>query len=117
MTVSHVCFFRTVRRISYCVTALETQWSILVYIEDPPAIANFLRFSKGLISEVTMGRPELARNSMDLVAASADASHGIVEHAIFGVDLVNRRTPARGVVFTQEVVKIAGEQRRYTKMT
>jgi hypothetical protein len=31
-----------------------------------------------------------ARDSIGLVAASVDASHGIVEHAIFGEDLRNR---------------------------
>ena len=38
---------------------------------------------------------------------------GIVEHAIFGEDLVNRRASTRGVVLTEDVVKIAGQQGRY----
>ena len=37
----------------------------------------------------------------------------LVEHAIFGEDLVDGRTPTRGVVFTEDLVKIAGQQGRY----
>ena len=38
---------------------------------------------------------------------------GLVEHAIFGEDLVDGRAPTRGVVFTEDVVKIEGQQGRY----
>src|SRR6516225_3066347 len=38
---------------------------------------------------------------------------GLVEHAIFGEDLVDGRAPTRGVVLTEDVVKIAGQQIRY----
>jgi hypothetical protein len=57
-----------------------------------------------------MRRLDRARDSIDLVAASVDASHRIVEHAIFGEYLVNRRPPARRVVLTEDVVKIAGQK-------
>jgi hypothetical protein len=46
-------------------------------------------------------------------AASVHASHGIVEHAIFGEDLVNRRAKTRWVVLAEDLVKIAGQQGRY----
>src|SRR6266567_831105 len=49
---------------------------------------------------------------MDLVAAPVDAP-GFIEHAIFGEDLVDGRAPTRRVVFTEDVVKIAGQQGRY----
>jgi hypothetical protein len=49
---------------------------------------------------------------IDLVAASADASLEIVEHAIFDEDFVNRRAPTRRVVLTEDVVKIAGHEAR-----
>ena len=32
---------------------------------------------------------------------------------MFGEDLVDGRTPTRGVVFTEDLVKIAGQQGRY----
>ena len=54
-----------------------------------------------------------ARDAIDLVAATIDAPAGVVEHAIFGEDLVDSRASARGVVFPEDVVKIAGQQRRY----
>ena len=80
---------------------------------DPPAIAHFLWLGYWLISEVKVSSPDLAGDSIDLVAAPVDASHGIVEHAIFGEHLVNRCTPAHWVVLAEDVVKIAGQQGRY----
>ena len=52
------------------------------------------------------------RDAIDLVAATVDAP-GLVEHAIFGENLVDGRAPTRGVIFTEDVVKIAGQQGRY----
>jgi hypothetical protein len=76
-------------------------------------MASFARRAVGLISKVRVGSLDRARDSIDLVAASVDASLGIVEHAIFGEDFVNRRAPTRRVVLTEDVVKIAGQQSRY----
>src|SRR5207245_4070966 len=83
------------------------------YPLDPPAIAHFLRLGYWLISKVRVSSFDRARDSIDLVAASVDASLGIGEHAIFGEDFVNRRAPTRRVVLTEDVVKIAGQQGRY----
>src|SRR2546430_12892313 len=79
---------------------------------DPPAIAQFLGPGNRLISKVRVSRLDRARDAIDLVAATVDAP-GLVEHAIFGEDLVDRRAAARGVVFTEDAVKIAGQQGRY----
>src|SRR5713101_5153010 len=57
--------------------------------------------------------PDLARDAVDLVAATIDSLAGVVEHAIFGVELLNGRAPARGVVLTEDFLKIAGQQSRY----
>src|SRR5439155_56948 len=61
------------------------------YPLDPPAIAYFLGLGYWPISKVRVSSLDRARDSIDLVAASVDASLGIVEHAIFGEDLVYRR--------------------------
>src|SRR5579864_3147221 len=82
------------------------------YPLDPPAIAHFLRLGYWLISKVRVSSLDCARDSMDLVAASVDASLGIVEHAIFREDFVNCRAPTRRVILTEDVVKIAGQQGR-----
>jgi hypothetical protein len=37
----------------------------------------------------------------------------LIEHAIFRKDLVDGPAPTHGVIFTEDVVKIAGEQVRY----
>jgi hypothetical protein len=80
---------------------------------DPPGIAQFLGLRNWLISKVRVSSPDRARDAIDLVAATVDALAGIVEHAILGEDLVDGRAPPRGVVFTEDVVKIAGQQGRY----
>jgi hypothetical protein len=51
--------------------------------------------------------PDRARDAIDLVAATVDARFGIVEHTILIPDLVDDRAPACGVVFTEDVLKIA----------
>jgi hypothetical protein len=82
------------------------------YPLDSPAIPQFLSLGNWLISKVRVGSLDRARDAIDLVAATVDAP-GLVEHAIFGEDLVAGRAPACGVVFTEDVVKIAGEQGQY----
>ena len=79
------------------------------YPFDPPAVAQFLRLGNGLISKVRVSGPDCARDAIDLVAATVDARFGIIEHAIFGPHLVDGRATTRGVVFTEDVVKIAGQ--------
>src|SRR5712664_2422494 len=83
------------------------------YPLDPPAIAYFLGLGCWLISKVGVSSLDRARDSIDLVAASVDASLGIVEHTVFGEDFVDCRAPTRRVALTEDVVKIAGQQGRY----
>jgi hypothetical protein len=56
--------------------------------------------------------PDRARDAIYLVAATVDALR-LVEHATFGEHLVDGSAPTSGVVFTENVVKIAGQQGRY----
>jgi hypothetical protein len=51
---------------------------------------------------------DLARDAIDLVAATIDAPGRVVE-SIFGVELVDGRAPTRAVVFTEDVVEIASQ--------
>ena len=74
---------------------------------DPPPIAQFLGPGTWLITKVRVSSLDRARDAINLVAATLDAP-GLVEHAIFGEDLVDGRASARGVVFTEDVLKIAG---------
>src|SRR2546429_2464819 len=73
----------------------------------PPAIAQFLGPGNWLISEVRVSSPDRARDAIDLVAATVDALGGVVEDAIFGEDVVDSRAPPLGVVFTEDIVKVA----------
>jgi hypothetical protein len=61
----------------------------------PPAIAQFLGPGNWLISKVRVSSLDRACDAIDLVAATVDAP-GLVEHAIFGEDLVDGRAPTRG---------------------
>ena len=79
---------------------------------DPAAIAQLLGLGNWLISKVRVSRLDRARDAIDLGAATVDAP-GLVEDAIFGEDLVDRRAPTRGVVFTEDMVKISGQQGRH----
>lgn len=72
---------------------------------DPPAIAQFLGLGNWLISKVRVSSLDRARDEIDRVAATVNAPR-LVEHAIFGEDLVDGRAPTPGVVFTEDVVKI-----------
>jgi hypothetical protein len=55
-----------------------------------------------------MSSPDRACNAIDLVAATVDARFGVVEHGILGPHLVDSCAPARGIIFTEDVLKIAG---------
>src|SRR6266478_9483779 len=78
-----------------------------LYPLDPPAIAQFLGPGNWLISEVRVSSPDRARDAIDLVAATVDALGRVVEDAIFGEDVVDGRAPPLGVVFTEDIVKVA----------
>src|SRR5258706_15627980 len=74
------------------------------YPLDPPAIAHFLRLGYWLISKVRVSSLDRARDSIDLVAASVDASLGIVGHATFGEDFIkSRQSPQKQVPETKLV--------------
>src|SRR6266404_5686502 len=85
-----------------------------LYPSDSPGIAQFLGLANWLISRVCVSSPDGARDAIDLVAPMVGVPAGFVEHAIFGEDFVDRRAPTDGVIFTEDVVKIAGQQGRYT---
>jgi hypothetical protein len=55
-----------------------------------------------------MSSPDCACDAIDLVPPTMDARFGIIEDAIFGPEFVDGRAPTRGVVFTKDVLKIAG---------
>ena len=52
------------------------------------------------------------RDRIDLVAATVHAP-GLVEHLVVSEDLVDGRPPTRGIVFTEYVIEITGQQGRY----
>ena len=80
-----------------------------------PAVAQFLGLGKWLISKVRVSGLDHGGDTIDLGATTVDFLAGIVEHAIFGENLVDGPTPARRVVFTEDVVKIADQQGRYAE--
>jgi hypothetical protein len=59
------------------------------YPLDPSAVAQFLGLCSRLISKVRVSCPDRARDVIDLVAATVGPTAGIVEHGIFGEDLID----------------------------
>src|SRR5260370_37327556 len=78
-----------------------------------PAVAHFLRLGDWLILKVRVSSLDRARDAINLVAATVDTLAGIIENDILGVKLVDGRAPTRGVVFTEDVTKIADQQDGY----
>jgi hypothetical protein len=76
------------------------------YPSDSPAIAQFLGISNYLISKLRVGGFDLAAHAINFVSAVVDGL-GFVEHAVFGENLVDDGSSARGIVLTKDVVKIA----------
>src|SRR6266446_7720750 len=66
-----------------------------------------------MIAKVGMSRLDSACDAIDLVAATVDTLAGIVENDVFGVEFVDRCASPLRIVFTEDVVKIAGQQGRY----
>ena len=79
------------------------------YPSDPPGIAQFLGLGNWLIAKVRMSSLDGARDAIDLVVSTMGVAFGVVEHAIFGPELVDGRASPRGVVFTEDVAKISDE--------
>src|SRR5260370_27790820 len=79
---------------------------------DPPAVAQLLGLGNWLIPKVRVSCLDRARDAIDLVTATVCSAGRIVEHSIFGEDLVDCRAPTRGVAFTKYVLQIAGQQVR-----
>jgi hypothetical protein len=55
-----------------------------------------------------MRRSERARDAIDLVAATVGALTGIVEHTIFGEELVDGRASPHGIVLSKDLAEIVG---------
>jgi hypothetical protein len=58
--------------------------------------------------KVRVSNPDRVRYAIDLVAATVDARFGVVKHTLFGEYLVDGYAPTYGIVFTEDVLKIAG---------
>src|SRR5438477_7671747 len=50
--------------------------------------------------------------SISSLTATIHSLAGVVENAIFSVNLVDGRAPASGIVFTEDITKIAKQQGR-----
>src|SRR4029077_12023699 len=79
---------------------------------DPRGVAQLFWLADRLILKVRMSSLDHARDAVDLVAATVGAAVGVIENAIFVVDLVNGRATTRGVVFAKDVAEIAKYQGR-----
>ena len=74
---------------------------------EPSRHRNIPEERQSLDIESQMSRLDRAGDAIDRVAATDGALAGIVEHAIFGPELFDGRTPTRGIVFAEHVAKIS----------
>src|SRR5580704_16457905 len=77
------------------------------YPGNHPRIAIFLRSGSHLISKVGVSCLDRARDPIDRVVSTVGAAFGVVEHAIFGPDLVDGSATTHGVIFAKYVAQIA----------
>jgi hypothetical protein len=71
-----------------------------------------------LVVQLFHGVPALkamapTQSELPFAPPTMDPSFGIVEHAILGKNLIYGHASVRGVVFTEDILKIASQQRRY----
>src|SRR5438128_6898410 len=76
---------------------------------------QLLRFGRGRVLEVRMGRPDRTRDPINLVPAPVNARPRVVEHAVLGEDLVDGRSSADGVALAEHVVEVARQQGGYAR--
>ena len=94
---------KSVPGVSWCLTRTTR------YPSDTAAVTQFFGLGDRLISKIRVSSLDCTRDAIDLVAASVDASLGIVEDAIFVKYLVYGCAPTRGIVFTEDVAKISDQ--------
>ena len=76
---------------------------------DSTAVAYYLGLSKWLILEIRMGCFDYTGDAIDLVMATKSAALGIVKNGISVKDFFDCRAPTGCVVFTENLMEIAGE--------
>ena len=78
------------------------------YPLNASSISQFLGWANWLVSKVRVSGSEFACNAVDLVTTTMNSS-GLVEYAVFRKNLIDGYPPTRGVVFAEDVRKIAGQ--------
>ena len=78
------------------------------YPANSSSISQFLGRGNWLVPKLRVSSSELACNPVDLVTTTMNAS-GLVEYAVFRKNLVDGYSPTRGIVFTEDVRKIASQ--------
>src|SRR3981189_1258261 len=76
-------------------------------------MARFRGLGNWLISEFRVSSFDRARDAVDFVTVTIYSLAGVVVRAIFSVNLVDGGAPASGIVFTEDITKIADQQGRY----
>jgi len=78
------------------------------YPANASTISQFLGRGNWLVPKVWVSSSDLACNAVDLVTTTMKAS-GLIEYAVFRKNLVDGCSPTRGIVFTEDVRKIADQ--------
>ena len=76
---------------------------------QPPGIVEGLGLAVGGVNEVRMGRPEIASKLVEGFGADEYAGRRI-QHAVFGVEALNRCSAARRITLAEDFLKVAVKQ-------
>ena len=76
---------------------------------QPPGIVEGLGLAVGGVNEVRMGRPEIASKLVEGFGADEYAGWRI-QHAVFGVEALNRCSAARRITLAEDFLKVAVKQ-------
>ena len=76
------------------------------------AVARFLGLTDWLIPKVMVSSPELARDAVDLGAATKYTAFWVLEYCVFVKDLMDCSATTHGVILAEYVAQITKQQGR-----
>src|SRR5271170_1328059 len=76
---------------------------------QPPGIVEGLGLTVGSVNEVRMGRAEIASKFVEDFGAD-EYSGRRIQHAVFGIEVLNRCSAARRITLAEDFLKVAVKQ-------
>jgi hypothetical protein len=80
---------------------------------DPPTVARYFGLANWLIAKVRVGSPELARDAVDLAAATKYTALWVIEYRVLVNHLMDCSATTHRVIFAKYFAQITKRQGRY----